>query len=299
MEVDHENIRALKEAQPPTKKSELRSLVGLANVYRRFIDEFNNIAAPLNSLLKKGQPDSFGDLNELQTSAFDTLVHKVITPPILAFPIPGLPYSIDTDASVYKVGCALFQQHHNGERKPIGYWSRSLNQAENNYSTTERECLALVWGIQTLRPYLEYKWFTVYTDHAAFRWLLTIADPSGRLTRWRLRLSEFDFVVVYKTGKINTQAEAMSRLTTKGDHTGRPGLLTCFQSQRGVGRRQHRPRRLSRRRRLRPNPDPVGHTHVPNHHPQRSGDGATVRRIMNRDKTTVQRRGYMRINHRR
>ena len=97
--------------------------------------------------------------------------------------------------------------------------SRTLKPAEKNYSTPEKECLAVVWALTTLRPYLQGVQFTAYSDQASLRWLMTIAEPSGRLMRWRLRLSEFDFAVLYKKGKINTQADALSRLPTSGDTT--------------------------------------------------------------------------------
>ncbi|MGH0053544.1 MAG: Ty3/Gypsy family RNase HI domain-containing protein, partial [Sphaerochaetaceae bacterium] len=114
-------------------------------------------------------------------------------------------------------GCALFQTYPDGTRKPIGYWSRSLTSAEKNYSVTEKECLAVVYALLTLRPYLIMEKFTVHTDHASLRWLMTITDPSGRLMRWRLRLSEYDFDAQYKKGLKNCQADALSRLPTNGE----------------------------------------------------------------------------------
>ncbi len=213
LEVDGANTKSLKEALPPTSKTELRSFLGLCNVYRRFIKDFTKTAHPLNQLLKKNSPDKF-QLDEEQVESFRQLVDAVCSPPVLALPVSGLPYSVDCDASAYQIGCALFQTHPNGERKPIGYWSRSLIPAEKNYSASERECLAVLWALKTLRPYLMYERFMVYTDHAALRWLLSIQEPSGRLMRWRLRLAEFDFEVAYKKGTINTQADALSRLRT-------------------------------------------------------------------------------------
>ena len=203
LEIDRTNTESLRKAAPPTSKTELRSFLGLCNVYPRFIPNFTDIASPLNALLKKNSPDSF-KLDAVQVQSFKSLIEAVCTPPVLALPQPDLHYSVDTDASAYQVGCALFQTHPDGERKPIGYWSRPLNQAEKGYSATERECLAVVWALKTLRPYLIYEKFTVYTDHAALGWLLTINDPSGRLMRWRLRLAEYDFNIQYKTGKTNT-----------------------------------------------------------------------------------------------
>ena len=116
------------------------------------------------------------------------------------------------DASDNQVGCSLFQTHEDGKRYPIGYWSRTLKPAERNYSATERECLALFFALQTLRPYLLYERFTAYTDHNALRWLLNVSEPSGRLIRWRIRLSEFDFDVRYKKGICNQMDDALSRI---------------------------------------------------------------------------------------
>ena len=85
----------------------------------------------------------------------------LIEPPVLALPQKGLTYSVDTDASEYQVGCTLFQTYPDGSRKPLGYWSRSIREAEHNYSVSEKECLAVVWAITTLRPYLQFEHFVV------------------------------------------------------------------------------------------------------------------------------------------
>ncbi len=99
---------------------------------------------------------------------------------------------------------------------PVGYWSRTLPSAEKNYSTTERECLGVVWAVLRLRPYLERAHFTVLTDHDALRWALFIAKAEGRHAKWRLRLAEFDFNVVYWPGIKHTVPEALSRVPTEG-----------------------------------------------------------------------------------
>ncbi len=98
--------------------------------------------------------------------------------------------TLDTDASDYQLGCCLQQDQPDGSRLLIGYWSRSLDDAQKNYHTTENECLAIVWSILLLRPYLEGVQFTVRTDHHALRWVLagSRTESHGRLERWRLRL---------------------------------------------------------------------------------------------------------------
>ncbi len=139
------------------------------------------------------------------------------SPPILRLPRPDLPFTVDTDACDYQVGCALLQRHEDGVRHPVGFWSRSLYSAERNYGVGEKECLAVVWAVQILRPYLERRHFDLSTDHQALKWMMDLTDVSGRLARWRLRLLEFDFTVRYKKGLKNTIADAY----LASQHTGK------------------------------------------------------------------------------
>ena len=217
LEVDLARIAALNKAQHPRNHTELRSFLGLCNVYRRFIRNFTHMAAPLYDMLKKGKPTKFDSLSEEAAKAFDALIEKVTNPPVLALPRADLPYSIDTDASDYQLGVALFQHLPDGTRQTLGYWSRTLQAAEKNYSTPEKECLAVVWACTVLRPYLQGAPFMVHTDQASLRWLLSTTDGTGRLMRWRLRLSEFDFEVKYKKGSTNSVADCLSRLSTRGE----------------------------------------------------------------------------------
>ena len=113
--------------------------------------------------------------------SFYKLKEAILAPPVLALPKKDLPYSVDTDASDYQIGAVLFQTHPDAQRKPTGFFSRTLAAAERNYSVTEKECLAVIWAVQTLRPYLYGERFIVHTDHASLRWFMNVTDPSGRL----------------------------------------------------------------------------------------------------------------------
>ena len=154
--MDQAATESLRKAQPPTTKSEMKSFLGMTGVVRRFVDKYTEISGPLNELLKKDAPPKF-ELNETQLESFNKLIEACTTAPVLALPRVGLQYSVDTDASAYGVGAALYQTHEDGERMQIGFWSRSLTPAEKNYSPTERECLAVVWALKVLRPYLLFE----------------------------------------------------------------------------------------------------------------------------------------------
>ena len=214
--VAEKNTESLRNAKLPRTQTELRSFLGLCNVYRRFVPRFATLAAPLNRYLTKGQPPILGQLTDDAVDAFNALRARLLSPPILALPRREGKLWLDTDASAAQLGCCLLQEQPSGPALPLGYWSRTLNAAERNYSTTERECLAIVWAVTHLRPYLEGVKFTVRTDHHALRWVMNLADAQGRLARWRLRLSEFTFNVEYSPGATHHAADAMSRLPTPG-----------------------------------------------------------------------------------
>ena len=181
------------------------------------MQKYSDIARPLNYILRKdAEPDCENPTDE-QTKAFETLKARLISPAILALPKAGRPYMIDTNASAYQLGATLLQQQDEGKPNgwvPIGYASKTLTDTERNYSTTERECYSVVWSVTTLCPYIEGLTFTVRTDHDALGWLMTISDSTGRLMRWQLRFSVFEFTVKYRPGLVHQVPDALSRVLT-------------------------------------------------------------------------------------
>ncbi|GFV43535.1 hypothetical protein TNCV_1500671 [Trichonephila clavipes] len=174
---------------------------------KRFIKGFCYLAELLQSLLKSGVEFHWGPE---EVEAFNSLKKALTSDPVLGMYDERASTEIHTDASGYGIGAVLVQIQNNVE-KVIAYASRTLTKAEKNYSTTERECLAIVWATNKFRPYIFGKHFTVVTDHHSLCWLMNLKDPSGSLARWALRLQEHDFDVKYKTGKKHSDADALSR----------------------------------------------------------------------------------------
>jgi RNase H-like domain found in reverse transcriptase len=201
--VAEKNTTTLKNTKHPTNQTELRSFLGICNVYRRSVRGFSKIAAPLNLLLRNGETPQLGPLSSEQVTTFDTLRDALLNPPILALPLIDGAFTIDTDASDHQLGCCLLQSQPDGSQRPVGYWSRGLTSAEKKCSTTEKECLAILWAILHLRPYLEQQKFTIRTDHHSLRWVLNLSDAQGLLARWSLRLREFYYEVKYHPGALH------------------------------------------------------------------------------------------------
>ncbi|UYV80895.1 K02A2.6-like, partial [Cordylochernes scorpioides] len=204
---DQEKIRAVHDFATPRSLKEVRSFLGLSSYYRRFIPNYAHVAQPLNDLLKK---DSAFNWNQEEQNAFEALKSALISEPALGHFDYSSPTEIHTDASNYGIGAVLVQIQK-GKERAIAYASRTLNKAEKNYSTTERECLAIIWAINKFRPYVFGQPFTIVTDHHSLCWLTNLKDPCGRLARWALRLQEFDVTVVYKSGRKHQDADCLSR----------------------------------------------------------------------------------------
>jgi len=138
------------------------------------------------------------------------LKRNLSTKPLLIYPDFSQPFIVACDASTKAIG-AVLSQVRNGEERPVAYCSRQLNSAESKYSVTELELLAFLFATKQFRCYLYGHKFTVHTDHRALKWLLNLQDPSSRLTRWAVKLSEYDFVVEHRPGTRMRHADALSR----------------------------------------------------------------------------------------
>ena len=214
IEVDRGKVEAIEKLPPPTSVKEIRSFLGHAGFYRRFIKGFANIARPLCSLLAKDAPFEFDDAC---LQAFKILRERLIKAPIMASPDWSLPFELMCDASNYAVG-AVLGQTVDKVFKPIHYASKTLNDAQMNYDTTEKEMLAIVFACDKFHSYLVLSKVIVYTDHVALKFLLAKKEAKPRLIRWVLLLQEFDLEIKDKKGVQNVIADHLSRIENSSEN---------------------------------------------------------------------------------
>ena len=205
-----DKIQAVQEYPRPVTKKQVRAFLGLSGYYRRFIPLFAEIAYPLTGLTKKQLPNTV-TWNETCEQAFTKLKNCLLSNPILCTPNFDKPFILQTDASNFGLGAVLAQIDDSGCEKPVCYLSRKLLDRETRYTTSEKECLAIVWSIGKLRYYLYDHPFTVYSDHQCLIWLERNKSTNSRLSRWFLALQPYQFTVKYKKGVSNTNADGLSR----------------------------------------------------------------------------------------
>ncbi|XP_073307108.1 uncharacterized protein [Primulina huaijiensis] len=206
--LDRAKVVSIEKLPPPKNIKGIRSFLGHAGFYRRFIEDFSKITKPLCNLLEKESTFVFDD-DCLQ--AFEKIKKALVTAPIMIVPDWKEPFELMCDASDYAVGAVLVQRREKMFRA-IYYASRTMDAAQQNYTTTEKEMLAVEFAFDKFRPYLIGTKVVVFTDHAAIRYLFAKKNEKPRLIRLILLLQEFDFEVKDKKGSENQVADHLSRL---------------------------------------------------------------------------------------
>ena len=201
--VDPQKIAAITDWRRPESVTEVRSFLGLAGYYRRFVAGFSRLALPLTQLLQKGvkfewTPD--------RQSSFEELQRRLVSAPILAMPVPGIEYVVYADASRHGLGCVLMQDGH-----VIAYASRQLRTHERNYPTHDLELAAVVFALKIWRHYLYGDKCKIYTDHKSLKYVFTQKELNLRQRRWLELMKDYDLEILYHPGKANVVADALSR----------------------------------------------------------------------------------------
>src|SRR6267154_647706 len=206
--VDGKKVEAMKNWPVPKSVKELQSFLGYCNYYRKFLRDYSKKTVPLNKLLQK-------DVKYVWTAecqkAFENLKELMITTPVLIHANLHKQFILTTDASQESIGYVLSQEGSDKKEHPVAFSARSLRKAENNYSVTEKECLALIEGVREFYPYLCNNDFIIVSDHLSLKWLHQIKYGKGRLFRWSLALQGLTYTVKYRQGHTNGNADALSR----------------------------------------------------------------------------------------
>ena len=208
LSVSQDKISAVRDWQAPKNVADVRSFLGFANFYRRFVKNYSLIALPISELTKNDVKFAWG---EEQQKAFVELKRALCSAPVLLIPDPSLPYTLNCDACDYAVGATLQQDQGNG-LQPVAYRSRKLTPAERNYDVREKEFLAIVDACSHWRQYLHSdEPFRLLSDHDSIKYHRTMPNLTGRLARWVEKLAEFNYTVEHIPGVKNVVADALSR----------------------------------------------------------------------------------------
>jgi hypothetical protein len=213
IEVDKAKVETVEQLPPPTDVKSLRSFLGHTGFYRRFIKIFSKITKPLTHLL---QNDVAFDFDEKCLAAFRTLKISLVSALIIQPLDWSQPFEIMCDASNYAVG-AILGQRKEARVHAVYYSCKTLNEAQLNYATTEKELLAVVFAFENFRSYIVNSKVIVYTNHAAINYLLAKKDAAPRLICWILLLQEFDVEIRDKKGVENVVADHLSRMNCGQD----------------------------------------------------------------------------------
>ncbi|GFO34866.1 Zinc finger protein [Plakobranchus ocellatus] len=208
--LQDENVEKVRNAPRPKTKREVGAFLGLVGYNKEFVPNLAAVSAPLSDLVRKGQPNivNWGDS---QVRAYNSLTVAVTSKPALQLPDVEKKFVLRTDTSDRGLGAARMQENE-GTLFPVAYTSKKLTDRERKYPVTEREALAIVWGVKKFSLYLYGTVFALQTDHGALQFLNAAMFDSPRIMRWALALQMYNFDVQYIKGSENVGADYLSRI---------------------------------------------------------------------------------------
>lgn len=221
IETDPAKTEAVRDWPVPTDLASLRTFLGFASYYRKFVPNFARMVKPLNAMLKsdsrkskKASPESWNWTNECHR-AFEAVIEKLTSPPILCYPDFNEPFLVNTDASCDGLGATL-SQFRDGRECVVAYASRALRRSEHNYPAHKLEFLCLKWAVtEKFHEYLYGNNFTVRTDNNPLTYVTSSAKLDATGHRWLAALAAYNFTIEYRAGRLNKDADGLSRQTER------------------------------------------------------------------------------------
>lgn len=203
-------MQAIVEFAVPRTKRDLRRFLGMTGYYRGFCKNFSDVVLPLTNMLRASQ--NFEWTAKCQT-AFDSVKTLLCSAPVLVAPRYECAFKMDVDASATGAGAVLLQDDENGVEHPVAYFSKKFLKHQLNYSTIEKEALALLMALQHFEVYIGSSSLPVivFTDHNPLVFLSRMKNSNQRIMRWSLFVQDFNLEIRYKKGKDNVLADALSR----------------------------------------------------------------------------------------
>ena len=215
--LDKAKVSAITDFKHPRTKKDIRSFLGLAGYYRRFLPHFAQLTASLSDQTRKDKPDKVQWNDQLQKD-FTQIKEMLTSRPILMCPDEDKQFIVQTDASERGIGAVLSQLDDESMERPVAFFSRKLLPQEERYSVIEKECLGIVAALRHFDVYLVGKPFKIVTDHRALRYLHTMRNANQRLTRWALAMQPFNFTIEHRPGVQNGNADGLSRQAWRDDN---------------------------------------------------------------------------------
>ena len=208
--LHEDNVTKIRDGPRPTTKKQVRLFMGFAGYYRDFIPNFAALAAPLSDLARKGQPYKV-EWGETHEKAYQSIKALLTKEPVLQLPDPGKNYFLQTNACDSGIG-AVIMREHDGKLFLVCYASKKLSSAERDYSTIEKECLAIVWGFKRFHLYLYGVPFVLQTDHEPLKYMNSAKFANRRVMRWAMFLQSYNFRVEAIKGSENVGTDYLSRV---------------------------------------------------------------------------------------
>lgn len=208
--MDPVKVSGVTDWPTPQNVRNINQFLGFCNFYRRFVENYAKISAPLERLKRK---DVLWRWGAEEQRAFDALKHAFVEAPVLVMPDMEAPFRVETDASDFAMGAILSQEGPDGDWRPVAYYSKALQPAERNYQVYDKELLAVVRALETWRPYLEGNphRIQIFSDHRNLEFFMTTRDLNRRQARWSMFLNRFNFIIYHRPGHLSAGPDGLSR----------------------------------------------------------------------------------------